>query len=240
MGQEFFLGKPSKHTENWIINKILNKDMPAGGWTDIVKALETGKISSKTLQGIKFGGKDVAVGNSLNTPIAYYQGTDGNIIADSEWIVCGFNGAVPEYVKYIMNGCVRVYVKSTGDDGVERKIAAGDAVYERVWNDTTKKYEYDGHQIGTVKSVSDDEFTYGADKEADYGTKSIANPYSVPMTLTVTLTAGGTATAEFKGYNMQLWSNHMYLDCDAAGSLASAEAMMNDSNQCTTMEFGSS
>jgi hypothetical protein len=233
MGQELFLGQPPKYVKNW----ILNKDMPAGGWTDIVKALETGNISSKTLQGIKFGGKAVAVGNSLKTPIAYYQDGSDSLIADSEWIVCGFNGAVPEYVKYIMNGCVRVFVESM-KNGAEAEIAVGDAVYERNWSDTEKKYGYT--KIGTVKSVSDDKFTYGADKEDEYGTKSIKDPYSVPKTLTVTLDVGGTSTAEFAGYNMQLWSANMYLDCDAAGSLAGAETMMKDSNQCTTMEFGSS
>ena len=233
MGQELFLGQPPKYVKSW----ILNKDMPAGGWTDIVKALETGKISSKTLQGIKFGGKDVAVGNSLKTPIAYYQGTDGNIIADSEWIVCGFNGAVPEYVKYIVNGCVRVYVKSM-KDGVEAAIAEGDKVYERTWNDSTKTYDYT--EFGTVaEKPTGDVFTYGATND-DYGTTAIKDAYSVPMMLKIARPGGTVVEAKFAGYNMQLWSNHMYLDCDAAGSLAGAEAMMKDSNQCTTMAFGSS
>lgn len=50
MGQELFLGQPPKYVKSW----ILNKDMPVGGWTDIVKALETGKIASGKLEGVKF------------------------------------------------------------------------------------------------------------------------------------------------------------------------------------------
>jgi hypothetical protein len=223
MGQELFLGQPPKYVKNW----ILNKDMPAGGWTDIVKALETGNISSKTLNGIKFGGKDVAVGNSLKTPIAYYQGTDGDIIADSEWIVCGFNGAVPEYVKYIVNGCVRVFMKSM-KEGAEAEIAVGDTVYERTWNDSTKKYDYT--VFGTVAEKPEgDTFTYGA-TDSNYGTTAIKDAYSVPKTLKVTCAAGNVVEAVFAGYNMQLWSANTYLDCDAAGSYAVAETMMKDSN----------
>lgn len=211
--------------------------MPKGKWTKVVQALEKGDISAGKLNGITFNGKEVKIGETLPTPIAYYQGEDGNLVADSEWIVCGFNGAVPEYVKYIMNGCVRVYVKSAGDDGVEQKIDQGMDVFTRERDASALDYKYT--KIGMTVGV-EGEFKYG-DTSVDYGTISIKDPYAVPTKLDVRLDSNDKVLeATFAGYNMQLWSANMYLDCDAAGSYAGAEAMMKDSNQCTTMEFGSS
>lgn len=105
-----------------------------GQWLSVVDALETGNITNGVLNGITFGGKEVKIGNSLETDIAYYQGDDGNLISTSHWIVCGFNGAVPEYVKYKADD-MRYFIKSTDDsDNSERTIAVGDAVYTRTWN----------------------------------------------------------------------------------------------------------
>lgn len=234
MGTEIYLGQPPECVKKW----ILDKDLPAGGWTEVVKALEAGDITSGTLNGITFGGNAITIGSSMSTPIAYYQGTDGEIIDTSEWIVCGFNGAVPEYVKYIMNGTQRVFVKATDDSDVERAIAAGDSVFTRKWNTGTSSYDYT--KLGVVESLGSETFTYGA-TNADYGTTAIKDAYSVPKSMTVKL--DGTdkkLEAKFAGYNMQLWSKHTYLDADAAGSYEAAKAMMADSKQCTTMSFGSS
>jgi hypothetical protein len=134
---------------------------------------------------------------------------------------------VPEYVKYIVNGCVRVFMKSM-KEGAEAEIAVGDTVYERTWNDSTKKYDYT--VFGTVAEKPEgDTFTYGA-TDSNYGTTAIKDAYSVPKTLKVTCAAGNVVEAVFAGYNMQLWSANTYLDCDAAGSYAVAETMMKDSN----------
>lgn len=43
----------------------------------MTKALEKGDISDGKLNGIKFGSKDIEIGASLATPMAYYQGDDG-------------------------------------------------------------------------------------------------------------------------------------------------------------------
>ena len=226
-----FLGYPPLHVRHW----IRDSKLPAGAWTKVVQALEKGDISASKLNGITFNGKEVKIGETLPTPIAYYQGTDGNIIADSEWIVCGFNGAVPEYVKYLA-GDERYFMKATDDSNVERTIEDGDSVYTRTWDDATLGYKYE--KAGMV-AKQEGEFKYGA-TSSDYGTISIKDPYAVPTKLTVLLDSGKAVEATFAGHNMQLWSANMYLDCDAAGSLAAAEAMMKDSNQCTTMAFGSS
>lgn len=234
MSTEIYLGEPPKHVKDW----LLNKDLPKGGWTEVMKALEAGDITAGTLNGITFGGNTITIGSSMTTPIAYYQGDDGEIIDRSEWIVCGFNGAVPEYVKYIMNETQRVFVKATDSSNTERVIAAGDDVFTRTWDSSMNAYSYE--KIGVVESLGSETFTYGA-TNADYGTISIKDPYSVPKSLTVKL--DGTdkkLEAEFAGYNMQLWSKHTCLDADAAGSYAAAKAMMTDSKQCTTMAFGTS
>ena len=172
------------------------------------------------------------IGASLATPMAYYQGDDGEIVADNEWIVCGFNGAVPEYVKYLTD-LDRFFVKATDDSNAERAVEVGDPVYVRGWDDTTHDYVYS--KVGTVASM-EGEFKYG-DTNTDYGTVSIKDPYVVPTNLVVALDDGRTKTAWFAGHNMQLWSRYQFLDCDVAGSLSAAEAMMKDSSQCTTFHF---
>jgi hypothetical protein len=222
---------PPLHVRHW----IRDSKLPAGAWTEVVKSLEKGDISAGKLNGIKFGGKSIEIGASLKTSIAYYQDDSGSLIADSEWIVCGFNGAVPEYVKYLADDA-RYFVKATDDSNVERTIEDGDPVYTRTWDDVTHNYKYE--KAGTV-AKQEGEFKYG-DTSTDYGTVSIKDPYAVPTKLSVLLDSGKTVETTFAGHNMQLWSANTYLDCDAAGSYAAAEAMMKDSNQCTTMEFGSS
>ena len=230
---EICVGEPPKFVKTW----ILNKDEPVGGWMGVVNALEAGDITAGTLNGITFDGNTITIGSSLTTPIAYYQGDDGEIIDKSEWIVCGFNGAVPEYVKYIINETQRIFVKATDSSNTERAIAVGDAVYSHKWNSSTNAYTYE--QVGVVETLDSEMFTYGA-TSTDYGTISIS-PYSVPKSLGVKLDEFDMVlTAKFAGYNMQLWSKHTYLDADAAGSYAAAKAMMTDRKQCTTMQFGSS
>lgn len=100
MNDGVFLGS----IPQYVRNSILNHELPNGKWSNIVKALEKGDIKGGVLNGVKFDGAEVKIGSVLSTPIAYYQGDDGEIIDRSDWVVCGFNGAVPEYVKYIMNG----------------------------------------------------------------------------------------------------------------------------------------
>ena len=172
------------------------------------------------------------IGASLATQMAYYQGDDGEIVADNEWIVCGFNGAVPEYVKYLTD-LDRFFVKATDDDNAERVIEAGDPVYVRGWDDSTHDYVYS--KVGAVAGM-EGEFKYG-DTNTDYGTASIKDPYAVPANLVVALDDGRTKTAWFAGHNMQLWSRYQFLDCDVAGSLAVAEEMMNDSTQWTAFHL---
>lgn len=181
-----------------------------GQWLSVVDALETGNITNGVLNGITFDGKEVKIGNSLETDIAYYQGDDGNLISSSHWIVCGFNGAVPAYVKY-KDGDMRYFVKSTDDsDNSERTISVGDNVYTRTWKESELKYDYT--KVGVIRSA-EGEFKYG-DTNTDYGTVSICNPYAVPTKLTIMLDSGKTVEAEFAGHNMQLWSEHMYIDPD--------------------------
>lgn len=137
MGTDTFLGRPPESVRDWIVNHYKSY-----AWLNVVKALEKGDIKNGVLNGCTFSGNSITIGSALATPLAYYQGDDGTIVDTSEWIVCGFNGAVPEYVKYIMSGATRAFVKATDDNNIERAIAAGDIVYTRAWNATTNAYDY--------------------------------------------------------------------------------------------------
>ena len=138
----------------------------------------------------------------LETEIAVYQGDDGTVLGKSKWIVGGFNGVIPEHVKY-MSDIARYFVKSTNDDDMERAIQVGDIVYARRWNKDSLSYDYD--EAGTVESM-EGEFKYG-DTNTDYGTVSIKDPYTVPGKIIVRRKNGTADTALFAGHNMQLWSN---------------------------------
>ena len=92
-----------------------------GNFTEIVKRLETGDIADGKLNGITFDNKAVKIGQTLVSDAAYYQKEDGTLVADYPWIVCGFNGVVPEYVKYLADD-ERYFVKATDENNVERTI----------------------------------------------------------------------------------------------------------------------
>lgn len=92
-------------------------------------------------------------------------------------------------------------------------------MFMRSWNPASLAYDYT--RVGSVSS-QEGSFEYGATSE-DFGTVSIKDPYAVPRKIAVAMDDGGSAEeASFAGSNMQLWSKHMLLDADAAGSLEKA------------------
>lgn len=175
------LGIVENRKRKIICNRHRDKDLQKGTWTDVMLALESGNISDGTLNGITFNGTEIKIGNELHTNIAYYQADDGNLIDDSSWIVCGFNGAIPEYVKYITDS-ERYFIKSTNEDNKEHVISEGDNVFIRTWNKDTLDYTYS--LIGTIKSLGSETFSYGSTNNS-YGTTAISTEYSVPLTITI-------------------------------------------------------
>lgn len=227
------LGIVENRKRKIICNRHRDKDLQKGTWTDVMLALESGNISDGTLNGITFNGTEIKIGNELHTNIAYYQADDGNLIDDSSWIVCGFNGAIPEYVKYITDS-ERYFIKSTNEDNKEHVISEGDNVFIRTWNKDTLDYTYS--LIGAIKSLGSETFSYGSTNDS-YGTTAISTEYSVPLTITIQ-SQDREITAQFAGQNMQLLSKYLYLDCDACDSYESAKSVMLNSKQYTTMKYG--
>jgi len=125
---------------------------------------------------------------------------------DLSWIVLGYNGTVPQYVKY-KNGKNYVYVSSVDDTVAEygflRAIAAGCKTYSRSWSDETLRNVFTDTGK-TVASVGSETFTYGQ-TNANCGTAATtAEGYSVPMSIVV----DGT-TYSFCGYTMALQTQHL-------------------------------
>lgn len=191
--------------------------------------LEKGDIKNGCLNGIRLNGKAIAIGNEIVTDCAYYQGEDGTLVAEYPFAICGFNGAVPEYVKYLTDD-ERYFVKATDDNDAERAFADGDPVYTRTWDEDALDYTYD--KAGTI-AKQEGKFEYGA-TNADYGTVSIKDPYAVPTKVTIALDSGKVVEAEFAGHNIQLYSSWLLFDADFASSYAEAEAAINDTKCWTT------
>lgn len=226
-----FLGNPPENIKSWILSHS-----SSFSWDALASALEKGNIKNGALDGIKVDGNPLAVGSILTSKIFFYQGDDGELIDDCEWIVCGFNGAVPAHVKYLTSSGKKLFLKSFDENNAERSIQDGDPVFTRSWNPASLAYDYT--RAGSVSS-QEGSFEYGATSN-DFGTVSIKSPFAVPRKIAVALDDGSAEEALFAGHNMQMWSKHLLLDADAAGSLGEAQKMMNDSKQCTTMAFGSS
>lgn len=227
-----FIGYPPQHVKHWVKQQLRDSKLPAGAWTEVVKALEKGNIRDGRLNGIRLDGKAIAIGNEIVTDCAYYQGEDGTLVAEYPFAVCGFNGAVPEYVKYLTDD-ERYFVKATDDDDAERAFADGDLVYTRTWDTAALDYAY--VKAGTI-AKQEGKFEYGA-TNADYGTVSIKDPYAVPTKLTIALDSGKTVEAEFAGYNMQLYSSWLLFDASSASSYAEAEEMVRSPDYSTTYHY---
>ena len=233
-----YLGKVSHKISDFIIKQQAKKNNFS--FSKIVESLETGEITNGKLNCVSYNGKDVyvdiGIGSEIKTEIAYYQGEDGNIILPCKWTVCGFNGAIPEYIKYKTDDGRYFFVKSCDSENIEKEIHSGDLVYTRTWNSESQIYDYTAVGIILNQISSSTFITYGV-TNTHYGTVSIQNPYSVPKYLFVLIDDGPMAI-NFCGYNMQLLCNELYLDCDVADSYEEALAMLNDANQYTGMEFG--
>ena len=245
MSAETYLGKPPQTVIDWMQNHR-GGDVPSGKWGAVISALEAGDIKDGTLNGVTFDDQAVSINTLLSNEIAVYQGNDGEISAFYPgesygleyypgWIVASFNAVVPEYVKYLVDGTQRVFVKATDDDNNERSIVDGDLVYRRAWDKIARRYHY--FKIGTVQESGGEQFTYGATND-DYYTISIKDPYSVPARFVVKLDKDGKLVeAIFAGHNMQLQSNYTILDLDSEGSYENAMAATHKTS-FTTMCYG--
>lgn len=111
-----FLGNPPASVKAWILSHS------AFSWDALTAALEKGNIKNGILDGITVDGNPLAVGSILTSKIFYYQGDDGEIVDDCEWIVCGFNGAVPAYVKYMTSSGKKLFLKASDENDAERSI----------------------------------------------------------------------------------------------------------------------
>ena len=88
----------------------------------LTAALEKGNIKNGILDDITVDSNPLAVGSILTSKIFYYQGDDGEIADDCEWIVCGFNGEVPAYVKYMTAAGKKLFLETSDDNDAERSV----------------------------------------------------------------------------------------------------------------------
>lgn len=216
MATEIYLGNPPANIKDWIIFNSKTY------WEKVVYNLENLPsvkfISDKTTFGFnELPSPGSALTIDYMTRDGYYSGStftqtlttssvlenlDNITPVSTDFIVLGYNGHVPKYIKY-KNGNVYKYVSSTGTGTTRTEIIAGAKVYEKSWiasslnNSWTETSE-------TVTSVSTDKFTYGQ-TNSSWGTNADgATTYSVPMSITI-----GSVVYTFCGYTMTLNSRYI-------------------------------
>ena len=216
MATEIYLGNPPTNIKDWIIFNSKTY------WEKVVYNLEnlpnTSFISDKTTFGFnELPSPGSALTIDYMTRDGYYSGstftqtlTTSSVLENldkitpvsTDFIVLGYNGHVPKYIKY-KNGNVYKYVSSTGTGTTRTEIIAGAKIYEKSWVDSTLNNSW-SETSETVTSVSSDKFTYGQ-TNSTWGTNADgATTYSVPMSITV-----GNTTYTFCGYTMTLNSRYI-------------------------------
>ena len=169
-----FAGMPNEHIKN-VVLKRYESQKP---WDLLALKLEyfTNDMIGKSLP---------AVGSEIS--VKYKVDAEGDFV-DTPWQVLGYNGSIPEYVKY-KNGNNRIFVRSVEENQNSENYQLLKAsfknsqVYNRLNNGT---YEL---IVGkNVRGVGSETFTYGNNCT-----------YTVPKSITV----NGT-TYTFAGYNMTL------------------------------------
>ena len=218
MGTAIFLGNPPERIRQWIIN---HQPVSRTYWEQVVYNLENLPTATFVSDKTEFGdGELPAPGCALPidymTRDGYYDGStfvptlgksavmsnlDAIQAVSTEWIVLGYNGNVPKYIKY-KNGSTYKYVSSTGSGSTRTAIVAGAAVYEKSWvlDNLGNSWTATGE---TVASVGSETFTYGQ-TNSNWGTTAGAVTYSVPMSINI----GGTDYT-FCGYTMTLNSRRL-------------------------------
>lgn len=216
MATEIYLGNPPTNIKDWIIFNSKTY------WEKVVYNLEnlpnTSFISDKTTFGFnELPSPGSALTIDYMTRDGYYSGstftqtlTTSSVLENldkitpvsTDFIVLGYNGHVPKYIKY-KNGNVYKYVSSTGTGTTRTEIIAGAKIYKKSWIDSALNNSWT-ETSETVTSVSSDKFTYGQTNSA-WGTNADgATTYSVPMSITV-----GNTTYTFCGYTMTLNSRYI-------------------------------
>lgn len=136
-----------------------------------------------------------AIGSAIQVPYKVYDA--GNFVM-TPWQVLGYNGSIPEYVKY-KNGDERIFVRSLEED----QNSAGYQLLKSTFSGSpTYICDAEGNFTATaltVASVGSSTFTYGATNAAYGTTATEAGSYAVPTSIIV---SGVEYT--FAGYNFEI------------------------------------
>ena len=106
---------------------------------------------------------------------------------DLPWIVLGYDGCVPQYVKY-KHKRKYIYVSSVDDTtssgGSLRPIVAGCKTYVRSWSGDSLRNVFIDTKV-TISSIGAGSFKYGQTNANCGTTETAAGGWSVPTTITV-------------------------------------------------------
>lgn len=211
-----FLGNPPPKIRQWIIDHYAPQpsvqqtlryynDSTTASPIDVVGTLRASDLGelvwesySRSLENFQdsvIGEQLPAVGSTIQVPYKVYDA--GNFVM-TPWQVLGYNGSIPEYVKYI-NGNDKIFVRSVEENQSSdnyqllKSSFVGSPTYTC---DDEGTFTADGK---SVASVGDSGFTYGA-TNSTYGTTATeAGSYAVPTSITV-----ASKTYLFAGYNFQI------------------------------------
>jgi len=232
MSTSIFFGKAPANVLKWIVEHSAHEDpdpVDTSMWGQVVAALEDCRPSEFNMANLTYTGSNsiltaFAVGSTK--PIAYDITGSGSTV-NAQFMNLGFNGSIPEYVKYrraVSGGYIHCWVKSTGADGMLKEIAVGDATYGRTYDSTAKANTY-ADASAPIEAIGGSTFTYGNNCT-----------YSVPTLIT----AGGKDYA-FCGYNITLNSRETLaqqaFDPNASCFLAGTKITMADGSKKNVEEL---
>lgn len=235
-----FLGYPPQHIVDWIY-----AHSPNAYWDTIAYNLENLPKATFVTGKTEFDLNELpAPGTSL--PIdyiardGYYDGatfvptlTTASVMSSidmietvqTEWVVLGYNGHVPKYVKYKSKSGNVVYVSSTGDGETRTDIVAGAAIYAKAYDASMLENTWRKLPDVAVTSVGSEAFTYGQ-TNADWGTTAGSVPYNVPMSIKI-----DDVDYAFCGYTMTVNSKNVL--CTSANGVDGASSFAFSSSNST-------
>lgn len=195
---------------------------------------------------------------SIKIDTALYQGDDGKLVKPIEWEILGYNGVIPQYVRYGDYYFVKLFetnIENGEDYDFDNPIKVGQKVYQRTWNSETLQWDYNELKDNTIQSTTvfnithnDNDYTFGKTNSA-YGIK--ANPYcqktlTLPGMINIvvkykTSSVDKSDAVAFLDLNLintvQIQTKNLFMDLDWCQNYNDAKSKLTDTNYFSTILY---
>ena len=190
---------------------------------------------------------------SIKIDTALYQGDDGKLVKPIEWEILGYNGVIPQYVRYGDYYFVKLFetnIENGEDYDFDNPIKVGQKVYQRTWNSETLQWDYNELKNNAIYSTTiltithnKNDYTFGK-TNPEYGIK--INPYcqktlTIPGQIGVVLKqkAGDVSTVFSLNLinTVQIQTKNLFMDLDWCQNYNDAKSKLTDTNYFSTILY---